>query len=36
VPRGLEIKIGEKLQYLRHKDASSEWQRIPAQQGKKP
>lgn len=29
VPRGLEIKIGEKLKYLREKDAASEWQRIP-------
>ncbi len=28
VPRGLEIKIGEKLKYLREKDAASEWQRV--------
>jgi len=35
VPRGLEIKIGEKLKHLREKDAASDWQRIPRQQGKK-
>jgi putative ATPase len=29
VPRGLEIKIGDKLTYLRDKDAASEWQRVP-------
>lgn len=29
VPRGLEIKIGDKLNYLREKDAASKWQRIP-------
>ncbi|MGH8492118.1 MAG: replication-associated recombination protein A [Moraxellaceae bacterium] len=29
VPRGLEIKIGEKLKYLRAKDEASEWQRVP-------
>lgn len=27
VPRGLEIKIGEKLRYLRSKDAASPWKR---------
>ncbi len=27
VPRGLEIKIGEKLKYLRSKDAASPWKR---------
>ncbi|HET8731680.1 MAG TPA: replication-associated recombination protein A [Moraxellaceae bacterium] len=29
VPRGLEIRIGDKLQHLAEKDAASEWQRIP-------
>jgi putative ATPase len=29
VERGLEIKIGEKLRYLRAKDEASSWQRIP-------
>ncbi|MCC2638887.1 MAG: recombination factor protein RarA [Moraxellaceae bacterium] len=29
VPRGLEIRIGDKLTYLREKDAASDWQRIP-------
>jgi len=29
VPRGLEIKIGDKLKYLQGKDAASDWQRIP-------
>lgn len=36
VPRGLEIKIGEKLKYLREKDAASGWQRVPRQKGTKP
>jgi putative ATPase len=35
VPRGLEIKIGEKLDYLRGKDAASDWQRIPRKRGQK-
>ncbi|PCJ47179.1 MAG: recombination factor protein RarA [Moraxellaceae bacterium] len=30
VPRGLEIKIGDKLRYLRQLDAEHEWQRYPA------
>lgn len=34
VPRGLEIKIGEKLKYLREKDVASEWQRIPRRRSK--
>jgi len=34
VPRGLEIKIGEKLKYLRDKDAASDWQRIPRKRGR--
>lgn len=34
VPRGLEIKIGDKLNYLREKDAASEWQRIPRKRGR--
>jgi putative ATPase len=34
VPRGLEIKIGEKQKYLRDKDAASEWQRIPRKRGR--
>lgn len=29
VSRGLEIKIGEKLQFLRDKDKKSDWQRVP-------
>lgn len=33
VPRGLEIKIGDKLKYLRDKDAASDWQRIPRKRG---
>lgn len=33
VPRGLEIKIGDKLKYLRDKDAVSDWQRIPRKRG---
>ena len=35
VPRGLEIKIGDKLKYLGEKDAASEWQRIPHRAGQK-
>lgn len=35
VPRGLEIKIGDKLKYLSEKDAASEWQRIPRRDGQK-
>jgi putative ATPase len=34
VPRGLEIKIGDKLKYLRDKDAASDWQRIPRKRGR--
>ncbi|MDI1302999.1 MAG: replication-associated recombination protein A [bacterium] len=34
VPRGLEIKIGDKLNYLRDKDAASDWQRIPRKRGR--
>ncbi|MFZ5560381.1 MAG: replication-associated recombination protein A [Pseudomonadota bacterium] len=34
VPRGLELKIGEKLDYLRAKDAASPWQRVPRQRGR--
>lgn len=30
VPRGLEIRIGEKLKYLREKDQQSQWQRYPS------
>ncbi len=33
VPRGLEIRIGEKLKYLSEKDAVSDWQRIPRKRG---
>lgn len=33
VPRGLEIRIGEKLKYLNEKDAASDWQRIPRKKG---
>ncbi len=29
VPRGLEIRIGDKLTQLREKDAKSQWQRVP-------
>ncbi|MDF3029455.1 MAG: recombination factor protein RarA [Moraxellaceae bacterium] len=35
VPRGLEIKIGDKLKYLGEKDAASEWQRVPRKRGGK-
>jgi putative ATPase len=31
VPRGLEIRIGDKLSYLCEKDAASPWQRVPRQ-----
>lgn len=34
VPRGLEIRIGEKLKYLSEKDAASDWQRIPRKRGR--
>lgn len=36
VPRGLEIRIGDKLKSLREKDAASDWQRVPRQKGGKP
>jgi putative ATPase len=35
VPRGLEIKIGDKLTYLRGKDEASDWQRVPRPKGRK-
>jgi putative ATPase len=34
VPRGLEIKIGDKLGLLREKDNTSSWQRIPRKRGR--
>lgn len=34
VPRGLEIRIGDKLKYLGEKDAASDWQRIPRHRAK--
>lgn len=34
VPRGLEIKIGEKLALLRNKDAGSQWQRVALKRGR--
>jgi putative ATPase len=34
VPRGLEIKIGDKLCLLRDKDNASSWQRIPRKRGR--
>ena len=35
VPRGLEIKIAEKLKYLREQDRKSAWQRYDAKGGKR-
>lgn len=34
VPRGLEIKIGDKLSLLREKDQASQWQRMPRRGGR--
>jgi len=34
VPRGLEIKIGDKLTLLREKDSASQWQRVPRRGGR--
>ena len=34
VPRGLEIKIGDKLSLLREKDHASQWQRMPRRGGR--
>ena len=34
VPRGLEIRIGDKLTLLRQKDSASQWQRMPKQRNR--